>query len=87
MILHTLAEEELRITLTGALNLIDAETDASLRLTVDARAVESYEKELNRLTERMKRGCAAGRGIYVLCGTGREREQLVFQDLRVIYDI
>lgn len=87
VILHTLAEEELRITLTGALNLIDAETDASLRLTVDARAVESYEKELNRLTERMKRGCAAGRGTYVLCGTGREREQLVFQDLRVIYDI
>lgn len=87
VILHTLAEEELRVTLTGALNLIDAETDASLRLTVDARAVETYERELNRLTERMKRGCAAGRGAYVLCDTGRDREQLVFQDLRVIYDI
>lgn len=87
VILHTMAEEELHITLEGALNLIDAETEAKMRLTVDARTIDSYEKELHRLTERMKRGCAAGRGAYVLCDTGKDRNQLVFQDLRVIYDI
>lgn len=87
VILHTLAEEELRITLEGALNLIDSETDSKLRLTVDAEAIDRYERELNRLIERMKKGCAAGGGAYVLCDTGRDRSQLVFQDLRVIYDI
>ena len=87
VVLHTLAAEELHVTLEGALNLIDAETQTKLRLVVDAKAIDNYERELNRFTERMKRGCASGRGAYVLCDTGRDRNQLVFQDLRVIYDI
>lgn len=87
VVLHTLAEEELHVTLEGALNLIDAETLDRLRLVVDAKAIDNYERELNRFTERMKKGCASGRGAYVLCDTGRDRNQLVFQDLRVIYDI
>lgn len=87
VVLHTMAEEELRVTLEGALNLIDAETQSRLRLVVDAKAIDNYERELNRFTERMKKGCASGRGAYVLCDTGRDRNQLVFQDLRVIYDI
>lgn len=87
VILHTMAAEELRITLEGALNLIDSETEDKLRLTVDARAIDHYEQELKRLMERMKKGCCAGMGAYVLCDTGKDRNQLVFQDLRVIYDI
>lgn len=87
VILHTMAEEELRVALTGPLNLIDSETGSRLRLTVDAKALESYRNELNRLTERMKAGCQAAQGAYVLCDTGRDRRQLVFRDLRVIYDI
>ncbi len=87
VILHTLAEEELRITLEGALNLIDAETNSKLRLTMDARIIDRYEKELNRFMEHMKKGCTAGRGAYVLCNADKDRKQLVFQDLRVIYDI
>ncbi|MDE7351885.1 MAG: DUF58 domain-containing protein [Acetatifactor sp.] len=87
VILHTLAEEELRVTLTGAVNLIDSETGSQLRLTVDAKALESYQNQLSLLTERMKAGCRAAQGAYVLCDTGRDIRQLVFQDLRVIYDI
>ena len=87
VILHTMASEELHITLEGALNLIDAETEEKLRLTVDAKAIDSYEKELNRLTERMRKGCLGSRGTYVLCDTGRDKNQLVFEDLREIYDI
>ena len=87
VILHTMASEELHITLEGALNLIDAETEEKLRLTVDAQAIDSYEKELNRLTERMRKGCLGSRGTYVLCDTGRDKNQLVFEDLREIYDI
>ncbi|MDE6607561.1 MAG: DUF58 domain-containing protein [Lachnospiraceae bacterium] len=87
VVLHTLAAEELRVTFTGALNLIDAETDLRLRLTMDEKTIGSYEKELNRLIKRMKQGCTAGRGAYILCDAGKDRNQLVFQDLRVIYDI
>lgn len=86
IVLHTMAEEELHVTLEGTLNLIDSETGENLRMTVDAKAVDSYERQLNKLTERMKRGCLAVRGAYVLCDAGRDRKQLIFQDLRVIYD-
>lgn len=87
IVLHTMASEELRITLEGALNLIDAESGEKLRLTMDAGTVDSYERELKRLTEYLKNGCAAGSGAYVLCDAGRDRSRLLFQDLRVIYDI
>lgn len=87
VILHTMAAEELHVALAGALNLIDAETKEKLRLVVDARALDNYERELKRFTERLKKGCACGRGVYVLCDAGKDRKQLVFQDLRVIYDI
>lgn len=87
VILHTMAAEELRVSLEGVLNLIDAETKSKKRLVVDAKAVDSYERELKYFTERIKKGSDRGRGIYVLCDTGRDRRQLVFQDLRVIYDI
>lgn len=86
VILHTMAAEELRVTLEGALNLIDSETEEKLRLTVDREAIDSYERELNRLIERMKKGCAAC-GAYVLCDAGKDLNQLIFQDLRMIYDI
>lgn len=87
VVLHTMASEELHVSLEGALNLIDAESQSRLRLTVDAKAIDNYERELKRLTERMKKGCSRGRGTYVLCDAGKDRNQLVFQDLRVIYDI
>lgn len=87
VILHTMAAEELHVTLEGALNLIDSETGERLRLVVDAKAIDNYERELMRFTERLKKGCASGRGVYVLCDAGKDRRGLIFQDLRVIYDI
>ncbi len=87
VVLHTMAPEELHVTLEGALNLIDAENQTRLRLTVDAKVIDNYERELRRLMERMKKGCSAGGGTYVLCDAGRDRNQLVFRDLKVIYDI
>ena len=87
VILHTMAAEELHVTLEGALNLIDAETRERRRLVVDAKAIDHYEQELFRFTERLKKGCTCGMGAYVLCNTERDRKKLVFEDLRVIYDI
>ena len=87
VVLHTMSSEELRIPWEGARNLIDAETGNRLRLTVDKKAVTQYEGQLARLIGRMKKGCAAAQGAYVLCDAKKDRKRLVFEDLRVIYDI
>lgn len=87
VILHTMSAEELHVSFEGVLRLIDAETASAKRLVVDARAIDSYERELKDFTERMKKGAARSNGIYVLCDAGKDRSLLVFQDLRVIYDI
>lgn len=87
VILHTMAQEELHVSLNGMLNLIDAETEQKRRLEVDAEALDSYERELNAFLARLRRGCASGKGAYVLCDAAQDRKKLLFQDLRVIYDI
>ncbi len=87
VILQTLAGEELRIQMEGTVNLIDMETTKKIRITMDAGAIDRYEQELQRLLHRMKKGCAGCGGAYVLCDTERDKNQLIFEDLRVIYDI
>lgn len=87
VMLQTLAGEELHIDMEGTRNLIDMETQQKLRVTMDAQAIEAYERELSRLTSRLKKGCAAGGGAYVLCDTTRDHKKLIYEDLRVLYDI
>lgn len=87
IILHTLAKEELSVDLSGAYNLIDMETEGTMKLTVDAKAISLYEAQLNKLIEGMKKLCKMNNSLYVLCDASKKREDLVFQDLRVIYDI
>ncbi len=87
VMLQTLAGEELHIDMEGTRNLIDMETQQKLRVTMDAQAIEAYERELSRLTSRLKKGCAAGGGAYVLCDTTRDQKKLIYEDLRVLYDI
>lgn len=87
VILQTLAKEELRIDMEGTRNLIDMETNSKLRITMDAAAIDSYEQELNRMLSRMKKGCKGCQGAYVLCDASCDRNQLIFEELRVLYDI
>lgn len=87
VILHTLSPQELRTDLIGALNLIDVETKVRLRLTVDARAISRYEKALSVFLTDMQRTCRKNQSTYILCDSGKKRDELVFHDLRVIYDI
>jgi hypothetical protein len=75
------------VGLEGTVNLIDMETDKKLRITMDRAAVESYERELDALISRMKKGAKKCGGTYVLCDGARDRSQLIFEDLRVLYDI
>ncbi len=85
--LHVLAKEELDVTLTGTKNLIDMEDQSTLRVTLDAASIRVYEQALQEFTGRLQRECAKSGAFYAICSTGKDFYQLIFQDLRMLYDI
>ena len=87
VLLHVLAKEELSVELTGTRNLIDMEDQSTLRVTLDAASIRTYEKSLREFTDRMRRECVRAGAFYEVCSTGADIYQLIFQDLRMLYDI
>ena len=87
VLLHVLAGEELFVELTGTRNLIDMEDKSTLRLTLDDASIRVYEKNLEEFTGRLKRECARAGAVYALCSTETDFHKLIFQDLRMLYDI
>ena len=87
ILLQTLCAEELRVDMDGTRNLIDMETGRKLRITMDASAIRSYEEELHRFCRILEQGARRAQGSYVLCDTEKDRNHLIFEDLRVLYDI
>lgn len=87
ILLHVLAKEELSVELTGTRNLIDMEDQSTLRLTLDAGSIRTYEKSLQEFMDRLRRECAGTGAFYAVCSTGTNIYQLIFQDLRMLYDI
>ena len=87
VLLHVLAGEELTVEAVGTRNLIDMEDKSALRLTLDATSIRVYEKALQEFTTHIRRTCARHGAFYAICSTERDFQQLVFQDLRELYDI
>ncbi|MDE7322065.1 MAG: DUF58 domain-containing protein [Lachnospiraceae bacterium] len=89
--LHVLAGEELSVwsyeELTGTRNLIDMEDKSTLRLTLDDGSIKVYEKALQEYLARLKRECAKMGAVHAVCCTETDIYQLIFQDLRMLYDI
>ncbi len=85
--LHVLAGEELSVGLTGTRNLIDMENQSTLRLTLDAGSIRVYEKALQNFLSQLRLECAKLGAFYATCSTETEIHQLIFQDLRMLYDI
>lgn len=85
--LQVLAGEELNVELTGTRNLIDMEDQSTLRLTLDVSSIRIYEKALRAFTSKLERECAKVGAVYALCSTEREFSKLIFEDLRILYDI
>ena len=85
--LHVLAGEELQVELTGTRNFIDMEEESTLRITLDAVSIREYEKALQNFTGALQRECARNGASYVICSTEKDFYQLIFQDLRMLYDI
>lgn len=87
VLLHVLAGEELHVDFTGTQNLIDVEDKSTLRLTVDAAGLRAYENALNAFTAHLGKECAGAGAFYAVCSTARDLHQLIFKDLRLLYDI
>lgn len=85
--LHVLAGEELSVDLTGTRNLIDMEEQSTLRITLDAASIRMYEKALQEFTSHLQRVCAKSGAAYAICSTEKDFYQLIFRDLRMLYDI
>ena len=87
VLLQVLAKEEISVELTGTRNLIDMEDQSALRVTLDAGSIRTYEKSLREFTDRIRRECVKAGAFYSMCSTGTDIYQLIFQDLRMLYDI
>lgn len=85
--LHVLAGEEVCVEISGTKNLIDMEDKSTLRITLDATSIATYEKALKEFSEQLNRECAKAGAFYFLCNTNRDVYQLIFHDLRMLYDI
>ncbi len=87
VLLHVLAGEELAVDFTGTQNLIDMEDKSTLRLTVDVAGLRAYENALNAFTGHLAKECAGAGAFYAVCSTAQDFRQLIFKDLRLLYDI
>lgn len=87
VLLHVLAGEELAVELTGTRNLIDMEDQSILRLTMDSKSIHIYEKALEEFLIYLRKSCAQAGAFYEVCSTQTDIYQLIFQDLRMLYDI
>lgn len=88
--LHVLAGEELFAgrfaELTGTRNLIDMEEKSILRLTLDAASIRVYEQALQAYLSSLRQECARVGAFYAVCSTETDIYQLIFQELRALYD-
>lgn len=87
IMLHVLAGEELSVELTGTRNLIDMEKNSALRLTLEDSSIRVYENALQDYILKLKKECARLGAFYAVCSTGTDFYKLIFQDLRMLYDI
>jgi len=89
--LHVLAGEEISVglsaELTGTRNFIDMEEKSTLRLTLDATSIRVYEQAVRDFLARLRQECMRMGAFYAVCSTNTDIYQLIFQELRKLYDI
>lgn len=87
ILLQVLAAEELSVELTGTRNLIDMENQSTLRLTLDTKSIQAYEKALQEFLTQIGSTSAKTGAFHTVCSTKTDIYQLIFQDLKGLYDI
>lgn len=85
-LLHVMAAEELDVTLSGTVNLIDSEDDTSrLKVTMDRTALEKYKKGLDEFISLIRNICRSNGADYHLLSTGASFDRIIFEELYDLY--
>lgn len=87
VMLHVMAAEELKVELSGTYNLIDMENGQQLKVTMEQTSIREYHEALRNFMDKLQRSCKKAGSNYILCKTSRNLYQLIFEDLRELYDI
>lgn len=87
VMLHVMAAEELMVELSGTYNLIDMENGQQLKVTMEQTSIREYQEALKNFLDKLQRSCKKAGSNYILCKTSRNLYQLIFEDLRELYDI
>ena len=87
VMLHVMAAEELEVELSGTYNLIDMENGQQLKVTMEQTSIREYQEALKNFLDKLQRSCKKAGSNYILCKTSRNLYQLIFEDLRELYDI
>lgn len=86
--LHVMSESELRPQLSGSYIFTDMENAYSpVRLTLDEKTFKSYENELGVFLSGVRKIARNGNAKYFLLDTAVSFDQMIFYDLRSIYDV
>ncbi len=81
-LIHLLSPEELRPDTAGDFAWIDAETSATVEISVDAHTLQLYREVLARWVEEIRHFCHSRRVDYYQVDTGTKVEDLVLKELR-----
>ena len=88
VLLHELSDEELHVEDVGAYQLIDSENESlEVRLNLDKKVIESYDKALKTYIDNLGSTADRCKAHYILCSTGDSFDKIIYEDMRVVYDI
>ncbi|MFN2114922.1 MAG: DUF58 domain-containing protein [Anaerolineae bacterium] len=82
LVLHVLDTDELEPTVSGALEVVDCETDEAVTLVVDDAAIAEYRVELNRRLDRLRSLVGARGASYALLPSDWPLERAVIPYLQ-----
>jgi len=87
VLLQVLSHEEVSPTDSGALELVDMESRDRLRIELDRRTLADYEKAVRLYRRRLEYVAKREGARYICCTTDKQIDKILYEDLRVLYDI
>ena len=81
-VIHLMSEEELHPTLSGELELRDAETGETKEITITDRILEKYQRRLTDFCNNLNQFCTRNNITYMRVSTNLPFEDLILKALR-----
>lgn len=85
VIVHILSEEEDAPDMTGTLNLIDSETDARRKVTMERKTLDEYREAKEGFKRLLARTCRKCGADYIFVSTADGFDKIIFEKFRMLY--